>query len=525
MIRQKQKIGTQTRKESIQSILYAYLFLICTALPLYMKNGYYELGEAKFLFYRNLTLGTITVLLPFIMFQIPRSTKWREEDDLKMPLCLYAFSIILSFVFSVNHQESLWGTDGWRMGFLTELLILLFFILFRYCFLWSTKIVESSLLGALLVFTLGLLNRFGIYPIASLQVDHSFISTLGNINWYCGFLAIFLPVGMGLLVCSSITVAEQIFLSIFCLIGLLTAMTQGGESILLSLAAVYAVLFMEGIRNHNHWRGFLFLIILLGAACEIISILQRMFPGQYTYEQDACFVILVTRHAGMIICAIAVFLLTADMLCSEIGVKWRGKALGNLFLRTLPYILTIVPIGILLMQMSGKLADDFGNGRGLIWRISTLMYHDMSPFHKLVGIGPDAYDSYANSVAAVRLEIQKEFGNSRLTNAHGDLLTILLTGGLAGVLSYIWMIFVSAKIMIQRLMMQGENIRKTLQTALEKDQATSAMQDAALIGLLVLSSYLAGNMVSFGQITSTPYFFIFLGYATMHMQQKSEGQT
>ena len=92
MIRQKQKIGTQTRKESVQSILYAYLFLICTALPLYMKNGYYELGEAKFLFYRNLSLGTITVLLPFIMFQIPRSTKWREEDDLKMPLCLYAFS-------------------------------------------------------------------------------------------------------------------------------------------------------------------------------------------------------------------------------------------------------------------------------------------------------------------------------------------------------------------------------------------------------------------------------------------------
>lgn len=66
-------------------------------------------------------------------------------------------------------------------------------------------------MGALLVFGLGLLNRFDVYPIASLRGDRSFISTLGNINWYCGFLAVFLPVGMGLLIRTRVTVGEQIF--------------------------------------------------------------------------------------------------------------------------------------------------------------------------------------------------------------------------------------------------------------------------------------------------------------------------
>ena len=519
MIRQKQKIGVETCTESIQMILLAYLFLMCTALPLYMKNGYYELGEAKHLFYRNLSLGTIAVLLPFMLFAISGITKWNHKDYMRIPVLCYVFSIIVSFGFSFNHQESFWGTDGWRMGFLTELVILFYFIAFRFFFAWDTRILESCLLGALLVFGLGLLNRFDVYPIASLRGDRSFISTLGNINWYCGFLAVFLPVGMGLLIRTRVTVGEQIFLSVFCLIGVLTAMTQGGESILLSLAAVYAVLFIQGLRNRDHWRGFLYLLILLGAACEIVGILQRLFPGQYTYEQDAGFVVLITRHVGLILCMTAVFLLTADFLCSEIGMKWNGKKIGDTLLLTLPYILTIVPIGMLLMQMSGRIADGFGSERGLIWRISAQMYGSMSPLHKMIGIGQDAYDSYAASIPKVMLEIQNEFGNSRLTNAHGDLLNMLVTKGAAGVLTYLWMLFTIENILVQRLMKQEKECPKVSGDLGDTDQSCD-LQNAALIGVLVLSSYLAGNTVSFGQITSTPYLFIFLGYAMMRIKQK-----
>ena len=173
----------------------------------------------------------------------------------------------------------------------------------------------------------------------------------------------------------------------------------------------------------------------------------------------------------------------------------------------------------LLMQMSGRIADGFGSERGLIWRISAQMYGSMSPLHKMIGIGQDAYDSYAASIPKVMLEIQNEFGNSRLTNAHGDLLNMLVTKGAAGVLTYLWMLFTIENILVQRLMKQEKECPKVSGDLGDTDQSCD-LQNAALIGVLVLSSYLAGNTVSFGQITSTPYLFIFLGYAMMRIKQK-----
>lgn len=48
-------------------------------------------------------------------------------------------------------------------------------------------------------FSLGYVNKFGLLPVDPEYVTPSFISTIGNINWYCGYLVTILFGGVYLL--------------------------------------------------------------------------------------------------------------------------------------------------------------------------------------------------------------------------------------------------------------------------------------------------------------------------------------
>ena len=510
MQEQKQTLGGCIRTESMQLILECYLFLMCSVLPLYMKNGYYELGEAKFVLYRVLSLGTGIVLIPFFMLQKRRL----QRKAVDIAAVIYGILTAVSFVLAADHKTALWGTEGWRMGALTQLLMLGFLFVFRVSFSCSRRMWEICLPGPFLVFGLGVLNRFDIYPIAALERNHSFLSTIGNINWYCGFLSLFLAIGCGLLMQEQLRIPEQIFLTVYCLIGIMSALTQGGESILLSLAALLAVLFLQGLSGRENWRSFLYLLIIGGAACEMIHLIRILFPGRYNYDTDTICSALTASHAGLILCAAAVFLMLLDMLCSTTGVRWHGEKAGKLLMRIVPYVITVLPACILIAQARGFFADGFGNARGLIWRISGEMYGSMTPLQKIFGVGQDGYGGYAYAIPQVRAALINAFGDSRLTNAHSELLTFLINQGAAGVMGFLGLIFTGAYELVQRTLQEPPSEYSVVPRIAGKQRAEwQNRRGGAFMGLLVAAAYMAGNSVSFGQITSTPYLFLFLGCA------------
>ena len=98
--------------------------------------------------------------------------------------------LIAIYVFSNYKDITLWGEEGWYMGLVP--LLLLCGISFFISRLWQGDgNLAYLIMGAsAVVFLLGICNRYSFYPISLAGSQPGFISTLGNINWFCGFFLI-----------------------------------------------------------------------------------------------------------------------------------------------------------------------------------------------------------------------------------------------------------------------------------------------------------------------------------------------
>lgn len=104
-------------------------------------------------------------------------------DDLSLTdkfACFYAVALCMSYYYTAYRDTAAMGTDGWYMGFFPQLLFLLsYFAISRF-----TKKKErvwglTAMLGvSLVVFLLGVLNRYEVNPLHMTSSGPGFISTM-----------------------------------------------------------------------------------------------------------------------------------------------------------------------------------------------------------------------------------------------------------------------------------------------------------------------------------------------------------
>ncbi len=506
------------RKMTQQFLLQGYLLCITLLLPLYTANGYSGLGEAKFQLWRIFSIAAAAILIPIFGYGLRENNKMGKKHKWEISdILLLTFFLVTWFAFFLSEEKSagLWGLTGWRMGALSWSLMLFFFIAFRYGLYPAAYTKYLVLVGPFLVALLGLLNRFGIYPIPSLAQsgsvqNNSFLSTIGNINWYCGFLVLFLAVAAGELLVTT-EVAGQIYFGAFWLIGLMSALTQGSDGILLPLGTMGGILLVLSLRHWQSFRNFLRLLLLFGISSEADLVLFRLFPERYHYDADNLCIRIIDSHVGLVIVAAMIFSLILMEILKEKNIPWYPAEVSRAFTWVLALCLLGIPLFVLLMQMqSDFLADqsatlarwmrfltreDFGNGRGAIWKISVKAYRNMSPMQKLFGIGLQEYTSFCYGNPSVRAMIVNAFGDHRLTNAHSILFTMLMECGWVGLLSFLGLL--------------GTLLYKAA-GRLTISRGQKATLGGTLLFLLI-GVYLSYGLISFDQIMMTPYFFILLG--------------
>ena len=104
----------------------AYLILIFGIYPLYMKQGYVEIGEAKFRFFIFASLAALVILgligLIYAGQVLSRRIRcreaylidWNRVSAIDLLVILYATELFVSYAFSDFQKEALWGTEGDR---------------------------------------------------------------------------------------------------------------------------------------------------------------------------------------------------------------------------------------------------------------------------------------------------------------------------------------------------------------------------------------------------------------------------
>lgn len=502
-----------------------YMVVLMVILPLYSaESGYRRIGTDKCLFFRSVSVNACKIILPLtVVCLLGLAVQWfraKGRDRVPRPelsvtdlsALVYLTAVVGSYLHTSFREETAWGdtfygTYGWYLGLVTQLLFLAVYLMVSR--LWQRRdwLIALWVPVLFVVSLLGYLNRFGIFPLEMQAAGPQYISTIGNINWYCGYLVTVLS-GFAFYLWQGGQLPRKRWvrsLLYICLgVGFGTLVTQGSSSgivVLLILLGVFYLLSMkDGEKLQRFWTG----CILLSAVCIITLVIRLIRPEAITYSEITTDLLTLTP--------LPVLMLGVSILCwylvkrsrrarrfrekvwTVLGITaWAAAGAAAAGYMILLVLNTLHPgsIGSLSQLDAFTFDASWGSNRGITWTAGLTCFLDQDLPGKLLGVGPDAMGIYIHSGANPELKqlVEDYFGNLMLTNAHNEWLTVLINEGLLGAAGYIALMVTA----ICRYLKAGK---------------ADSLAGAAGMGIL---AYTINNVFSFQQVMSTSTVFLMLG--------------
>lgn len=510
--------------------VFLYVLVMTVVFPFYLTNGYRNAGTDKSMLFRYLGLGLILSVMPCVMIYwiCTRIKNFKEKLNIRTSIfkisisdkliLMYGLAVIVSFLCSNNKQEAFWGAQGWYIGFTTQMIYVVSYFCISRLLRLHNVIIISALISTTITFALGTLNRFSVYPIIIEGANPSFIATLGNINWLCGYWSVFFPMAVGLFYMSVVQkdkVMIRLILGVYLAICAAIGAVQGSDSAMLVFVTVMFVLFWVSAEDVAHRRAFYMTMIIMCGVCQLLRVIRVIFPDAMNYDSATAELLTGGNFTLVLLAAAFVLWILADnvkkghrsldiissyMRCERIAVLVVGMAVLIVYVILLIRN-TINPgsIGTLSGNPIFTFNEKWGSSRGITWTAGIKVFGDMTLFEKLVGLGPDsfAYGVYREGSPAVDA-VTAAFGNSRLTNAHNEWITVLVNNGIWGLITYIGF-FVSKAV---RYISKGVLLPTTFACGL------------ALVG------YMSNNLFSFQQVLNGPFVFIMMGIGEAVIREK-----
>lgn len=553
--RRKNAAAPQASLAIPEYIVQALLAVMLGIFPLYYQNKYYNMGDAKYLFFRTATLTLLTVLALFLAFDqlitSPEDRRRPKFSFLDAAVLVYTAAAVLSWIFSPFRAEAWIGSHEWYMGLLSQQLFAgIYFAVSRFCSRrkWALWIMGAS---AALVFLIAYLHRFkidplGLYENISDYYQVLFLGTIGQATWYSSYIAVVLPVLMGIYLVGQQTDVKNpaergdgLFSWIFrngklahmltgCLIflGFCSAVTQNSDSIYVGLGLAFVLFLWFAMTDPHMWKRYMELCLIALSAAKVTGLLQTAFPERVP-ELDTLSLAVTKGKAGWpilaaaaVIYAVTLYLLhrrkqetaaesphtnqTASGCKGQIFSCTFFRRFRNLLFAGLGACLLFLPIAMWMVSTgrisggSGPLGstgylnfdgDGWGSGRGKTWSYCIRIFSEYPPLMKLFGCGPDSLTFYSEAHHAA--EIQAMWNGLSLTNAHNEWLTALINYGFIGAAAYL-SIFVLTAV-----------------------RALSHWKESPILlaAAAAILSYAGHNFFCYQQAVCTPLIFIVIGAA------------
>ena len=517
----------------IQRILWLltgiYIFLVMVVMPFYHTNGYSKIGTNKYEFFEMITQKMTWFFVPVLLaYGIYLLIKWRRDKSIgKIDLSvtdkfaiLYGAAVLISYVFSPYKELSRYGdawqgASGWYTGALSQLtFVASYLIVSRF---WKgTALLKLLFPVVTIVFGLGYLNRFGVYPITMEAANPQFISTIGNMNWYCGYLVTVFFSIVGFWMVSRLQSLWKWPLMLLVVLGFGTLVTQGSASGIFVLVVMLVALYLFSMRRGEYMEQFWLLCSMLFLACIITFGVRILFPEAITFQDSLMNLLTYTwLPIPLLLTSVGIWAAVHKLnqkkmypvkIFERIGYIGAGLAIliviGYFFLLILN---TVKPGSIGALSEMGAFVFNgaWASNRGATYMAGMQTFLDQNIVGKLFGVGPDcmAMHIYTKGSEELKAVLTQQFGAAVLTNAHCEWLTVLANTGIAGAIGYIGMV-VSA---IVRFL---------------KERDKNAVVFACGLGLL---AFTVNNIFSFQQAMNTTTMFLVLGIGeALHKQSKSE---
>lgn len=504
-----QGAGLEITGQIIEYLLAATAAAVCVAVPLYARDGYDQIGNAKFEIYKNLLCMGFTPLLilaaVYGVFWIREKAKYRWSVTDVFVLA-YLFLTILASVFGGFYRDALWGSFGWNMGLLSQLSFVLLYLFFSRFGKYYRSVLMIMCTVSAIVFVIGILHRAGIDPIGfyqGLSDDQmaQFLSTVGQATWYASYLIVVLPVGIAVFLYAQSKVWRMVS-GIYLAAGFSSLVTQNSDSAYFALAGFMLVFFWGCVEKRESMRRFMAVCVLFFASGKVMYFVMQMNPNPELIYDFFTRLVLCSRLTGvlLVICLVLyvvlwrqkdkVYPLQVMLWVRRVVLISTGVLLVGIVVLIILQTKELLPAGIAQKLSAVSYFNwkaEWGNGRGRIWHFVVEIFMQEDLLHKLIGVGPDCMSSYV--AAYYSEEAEMLWGQKMLTNAHNEWLNMFISGGILGAVTYVG-IFVTA---VRRFM-------------------KAAHADILLTGIAAaLVSYMAYNFFCYQQVCCTPFVFLLMG--------------
>ena len=310
----------------------------------------------------------------------------------------------------------------------------------------------------------GILNyfmiSFGMFDGTDPLNAYKFVSSIGNINTYNGYTAIFYGVAAVAFMLAT-TKYENIFSFVILLIATIAHIMGKSDNAILSTAAVWMVIPLFFIKNWSQVSKFFTVVLMFIASLKGIYLINGL--GIPTMNDVNPSTIIALGDKG-IVTVLLVLVLLATAVAGYYGTK--GREMNDKVLKRLKKVwIALIAIGfisvITILVLANKgvhpeiwepykniliFNDEWGTFRGLNWRLAMEYWNnDATLFAKIFGYGPDTYyiitmDRFFD------LMYWNDYGY--FDSVHNEYLEYMLTVGIAGLIAYIAFLSTAIKEML-----------------------------------------------------------------------------
>lgn len=484
-----------------------YIIALLAVLPLYTKGTYYLIGDAKYQFFYNVSIVCLGLWLAMeiitILSKFLRKQFGRKLSPVDIFMLLYGVCVLLSAFHSIYGQIPWVGYRDWHMGAVSQFLFIGIYFFVSRNFNGSPYPLYLGEAALFLVVSLGLAERLGwditglMKPFSEGNWEYShMLSTVGNINWLCGYLAVMVAFplsgylnGKPLSKDSSVQYRnlrgyKQVMLFLTASLSIALLVLQGSDmGVILAGISIGICLVMGYFRLYGHRARCFFERGILMAAVVLLEIsvmswltgIQKTFAAMPSDSPLQAGLNYPVRWLAAALIFFALYLLLRHM------PNKAHKRAGATILILGALTASACVAWYLLRQPFGNF---WGSGRGGLWAAAWKGFTKAGLLQKFIGAGPDCFAPYLYQLLPAEeiYSIEGYWQNAAFANAHNEWLNHLVNLGLLGTAAYTG-IFLSA---------------------LKRYQGM-------LLGVFAIVLYGIASLTGFQQVLNTPMLFLVLG--------------
>lgn len=422
-------------KKIREEIVKTYIALIFTFLPLYYSDNYYNILHDKRDVYIWLSIGFVAIMTLSGIIQVIRTRGNIIKDEIKstglldIVMLLFAITAVISTYLSADCTASFTGENAWDVGSGVILLSTAVYFAVSRCFSKRADIWFYIYMGSFAVLMIGVIDRLGydfliMHDEIPLQYE-IFISTIGNVNFWSGYVAMLVPIFAiaPVFMKSRIT---RCFSYLFVLAAYFSCFITLANTTYIGIGCGMAYVVYYSLKDKNRIKNLAVNMVLFMIAGMIANLFWKKQLTPRAIDIDTISLILLEYKLYYIVGIFGVLLLLYALLAK----KEHSKAYR---------IARLAWLGILVFGLGGfvtyllcNYSLELFNYRGSIWYFSWNGFLDGSIKDQLIGVGPGLLDQVTQAQIA-----KADFyvvWNYIYNTAHNDLLEYLVTTGIVGMI-------------------------------------------------------------------------------------------